>query len=263
MRRPPTLHAARSAVTTAIQRGDGVLRHLRGRDWLRLPERTAYEPGVKPAPYLPIYERLLAPLRLRRCTILELGVYQGDSLQMWRDGFPRATVVGVDLVPPPLDLGPRVHIVQGDQTDPELLGRVRAEHAPGGFDVIIDDASHVGTTTARSLQVLFEEHLRPGGLYVIEDWGTGYLPYWYDGGPVAEQVAATTLDRSPAVMRPGVNAPIPHPSHDLGMVGIVKRLVDHVGRGTLAYAGADFVEGALPIASMQVFDGIVVLHKVP
>jgi SAM-dependent methyltransferase len=252
---------ARSAANGTLERARRALRLARGRDWLRLPERDAYEPGVKPAPYVPIYDRLLAPLRLRRCSILELGVWDGDSLVMWRDGLRRATIVGVDLFPPELELGERVHIVQGDQTDPELMRRIACDHAPDGFDVIIDDASHIGITTARSLQILFGVHLRPGGIYVIEDWGTGYLPDFYDGGPVGEPIAVATLDSSPATMRPDVNAPIPLPSHDVGMVGVVKRLVDHVARGTIAYGSPELVGEALPIASMEVYDGIVVLRK--
>jgi len=237
-----------------------VLRHARGRDWLRMPDRAEYEPGVKPAPYLPIYEGLLAPLRWRRCAILELGVWAGDSLAMWRDGFPRATIVGLDVQPPDVDLGDRVHIVTGDQTDAAIMREIRERHAPGGFDVIVDDASHMGVSSARSLQVLFEEHLRPGGLYVLEDWVTGYQATWHDGGPVQETVSAATLDRSTVEMRWDVSVPIALPSHDIGMVGVVKRLVDHVARGTLAYVDAP-VDAPLSIASMQVFDGIVALRK--
>ena len=251
---------ARLAAAGKLQRADRLLRLARGRGWLHLPDRPVYEPGVKPAPYLPTYEQLMAPLRMRRCAILELGVYAGDSLEMWRDGFPRATVVGIDLVPPEIDLGPRVHVLQGDQTDAQFMRDLRTAHAPGGFDVIIDDASHVGITTARSLQILFEEHLRPGGLYVIEDWGTGYLPDWHDGAVVAEPVAAATLDRSPVEMG-DLPAPIPLPSHDLGMVGVVKRLVDHVSRGTIAYASPERVDAPLTISSMEVYDGLAVLRK--
>ena len=121
-------------------------------------------------------------LRDRSFALLELGVWKGDSLAMWRDCFPGATIVGVDMLPPDLELGPRVTIVQGDQTDGELLARLRDEHAPDGFEVIIDDASHLGELSAESLAVLYTRHLRPGGLYFIEDWGTGYLTDWVDGG---------------------------------------------------------------------------------
>ena len=216
---------------------------------------------VKPAPYLPIYEQLLAPLRDQAFTLLELGVWSGDSLQMWRDAFPQATIVGVDLGPPDLQLGPRVHVVRGDQADGELMRRLREEHAPAGFDVIVDDASHLGVTTARSLQALYEEHLRPGGLYCIEDWGTGYLPDWDDGERLVCRLDKRDLDGHVAT-RSRENVPsISMPSHDAGLVGLIKRLVDHTAGGTMRLAQPDSVGEVLAIESMTVWDGIVVLRK--
>src|SRR5438309_8699047 len=53
------------------------------------------------------------------------------------------------------------------------------ETAPEGFDVIIDDCSHIGELTRISFWHLFEHHLKPGGLYVIEDWSTGYWDSWF------------------------------------------------------------------------------------
>jgi hypothetical protein len=48
-----------------------------------------------------------------------------------------------------------VHIVRGDQgDDTALMQRIRSDFAPGGFEVIVADASHVGITTARSLKAL-------------------------------------------------------------------------------------------------------------
>jgi SAM-dependent methyltransferase len=229
--------------------------------WLRLPEGSAADAAVKPAPYLPIYEQLLGPKRKEPFTLLELGVWGGHSLQMWRDAFPRATIAGVDLAPPELALGPRVHVIQGDQADAELMRRVRDELAPAGFDVIVDDASHIGITTARSLQVLYERHLRPGGIYVIEDWGTGYLPDWQDGGPMVSSLDAGQLDSSSATLQLESPQPIHMPSHDVGAVGVVKRLIDHVAAGTVRYAQPDAVGAPLAIESMTVWDGIVVLRK--
>ncbi|HEX4187119.1 MAG TPA: class I SAM-dependent methyltransferase [Solirubrobacteraceae bacterium] len=231
--------------------------------WLQLPAGSATDAAVKPAPYLPIYEQLLRHLRKRAFTLLELGVWGGHSLQMWRDAFPRATIVGVDLAPPELTLGPRVHVIQGDQADAALMQRVRDELAPGGFDVIVDDASHIGITTARSLQVLYERHLRPGGIYVIEDWGTGYLPDWQDGGRMASSLDADQLDRGSAALQLESPEPISMPSHDLGAVGVVKRLIDHVARGTVRYGQPEAVDVPLAIDSMTIWDGIVVLRKPP
>jgi len=226
-----------------------VRRHVRRRGWLRLPPRDDPDSAVKPAPYLSVYERLLAPLRFRRCRILELGIWGGDSLVMWRDSLPRATVVGLDLAPLPLELGPRVHLVAGDQGDAAVLDRIGAQYAPDGFDVIIDDAAHVGALSARSLQALFAQHLRPGGLYIIEDWGTGYVADWQDGAPLEHPVAAAELGAERA-------------GHDAGMVGLVKRLVEHVAAGsTLRAVAPDRLSEPLDIVAMEVYDGMVVLRK--
>ena len=224
--------------------------HARAHGWLRMPDEQWVDRVAKPPAYLPIYERLLNPLRPRRFAMLELGVWKGDSLAMWRDAFPRATIVGLDLALPELDLGPRVHLVQGDQTDRELLRATRDRLAPGGWELIIDDASHVGELTARSIQALYDEHLKPGGLYVIEDWGTGYLPDWPDGGPPAARVGVDGLDATPM------------DSHDLGMVGLVKRLVDHVAGATVR-AHNEETGATLAIEHMTFYDGVVVLRKPP
>jgi hypothetical protein len=214
---------------------------------------------VKPVPYLPIYEQLLAPLRRRAFSLLELGVWNGDSLKMWESAFPKATIVGVDLRPPDLRLGNRVHIIGGDQTDAKLMRRLRNEHAPDGFDVIVDDASHLGVVTARSLQVLYGEHLRPGGLYCIEDWGTGYMPDWEDGGALTAPLDVHDL----AEVITGIHgsASTLMPSHDVGMVGLVKRLIDHLAGGTVRFAQPEIVNQTLAIESMTVWDGVVALRK--
>lgn len=226
-----------------------------------MPEKNTADPVVKPAPYLPIYEQLLDHLRDQPFTLLELGVWGGDSLEMWREAFPKATIVGVDLAPPDLQLGPRVHVVRGDQSDAELMRSLRLEHAPAGFDVIVDDASHLGVTTARSLQALYTEHLRPGGIYCIEDWGTGYLPGWHDGGGLATPLHVGHLDSTTTPMSAEVAAPIPMPSHDVGVVGVIKRLIDHTASDTVRFAQPEMIGDVLAIESMTVWNGIVVLRK--
>lgn len=231
------------------------------RGWLALPPGRSEDVSVKPLAYLPIYEELLAPLRAGPMAMLELGVWKGDSLAMWRDAFPQATIVGVDLAPPAVDLGPRVHIVTGDQTDRELLSRLAAEHAPGGFDVIIDDASHLGEVSARSLQALYADHLRPGGLYIIEDWGTGYVVDWPDGMALERPVATPELDwASDAASSPEASGRR-LPSHDAGMVGLVKRLVDHTARTTLSVHQPDRLAAPLTIEWLRVHDGLAILKK--
>ncbi len=250
-----------SLISQLRSKADGLRNRPQRGGWLRLPEHRETDNGVKPAPYLPIYEHLLGSLREQEFSLLELGVWGGHSLEMWRDAFPRATVVGIDLQPPEADLGARVHMLAGDQSNPALMQRARDAYAPEGFEVIIDDASHLGITTARSLQILYREHLRPGGLYCIEDWGTGYLPDWPDGGPLRPApLDVASLDATDVPPRTEA-APVAMPSHDLGVVGLVKRLIDHTAAGSIRYGQADAVVEALEIEAMSIWDGIAVLHK--
>jgi hypothetical protein len=98
----------------------------------------------------------------------------------------------------------------------ELLDRIGRERAPHGFDIVIDDASHIGWQARRSFWHLLAHHVRPGGIYAIEDWGTGYWDDWPDGRQLTEVAPPEAEQRE-------------WPSHAAGMVGFVKTLVDEVG----------------------------------
>ncbi len=65
-----------------------------------------------------------------------------------------------------------VHAYYGvDQGDAATLRRIVADEFGGEpLDLVIDDASHLLDPTRSSFNVLFPL-LRPGGVYVIEDWG--------------------------------------------------------------------------------------------
>ena len=199
--------------------------------WLKLPDDVE-EMGlercvVKPEAYLPAYEELLEHLRDEEFALLELGVFGGQSLEMWRDAFPRATVVGVDIGDCQIDLGDRVHFVRGDQRDCELLSDLRQRFAADhGFRVIIDDASHIAEPTAASLKCLFNDHLAPDGIYIIEDWGTGYIgdARWAGRELDPRSADLATLGKGLRRRRKAIR----YPSHDYGMVGLVKRLVDQL-----------------------------------
>ncbi len=199
--------------------------------------------------YMRNYDEFLGPLRQKDLVLLELGIANGDSLRHWAEYFPSAKIVGLDINPPPPGLASaRIALYQGEQQDPEILDRIAREQAPGGFDVIIDDASHVGQFTRLSFWHLFTRHLKPGGLYFIEDWGTGYWAKYVDGKKYRPEVAAFSyherllkrLSQLPLVRRShfarkAVGWSRWHlvrksfPSHLRGMVGFVKELVDECG----------------------------------
>ena len=187
-----------------------------------LPELAAsgdYEMN-KPPRYFEVYERYFAPLRDREMTLLEIGVDRGGSLLLWRDYFRKATVVGLDIRNVARAEG--VHVYEGSQDDRALLDRIASERAPEGFDVVIDDGSHLARHAERSFWHLFDRRLRPGGIYAIEDWGTGYWREWPDGHVWAPP-------------RRSRFRPTRWPSHDYGMVGFVKQLIDEQAFGDVTH----------------------------
>lgn len=135
--------------------------------------------------YLPLYDRYFGPLRGglapgRPIRFLEIGVFGGGSLWMWRRFFGSdAVIVGVDVDPGCAALDGRDARVRiGSQDDPAFLAAVVEEM--GGLDVVLDDGSHEARHVRASLNALFPR-LSEGGLYVIEDLCAAYWPH-YGGG---------------------------------------------------------------------------------
>lgn len=208
--------------------------------------------------YFRAYETMFEPLIEKKIRLLELGINRGGSLQLWRDYFPAGIIAGLDINPVVVDdSSGRIRVYQGLQQDTRLLDRIRQETAPEGFDIIIDDCSHIGEFSAISFWHLFERHLKPGGLFVIEDWGTGYMAGFPDGrrynpavatgsfrswlrGPV-ERLMGTRFAkaREPLfrVLRGAHNHLVRQkfPSHQRGLVGFVKQLVDEAAMDDVTY----------------------------
>ncbi|MCP4967873.1 MAG: class I SAM-dependent methyltransferase [bacterium] len=108
-------------------------------------------------------------------SVLELGVKTGASLRMWREYLPNAEIHGVDLNPYCLrQRGERITIHCASQDDEDRLNEVAL--IAGGFDLIIDDCSHINELTLASHRILWP-HLRGGGHYVIEDLGMSHRDY--------------------------------------------------------------------------------------
>lgn len=128
--------------------------------------------------YFDIYERHFQPFRNREIKFLEIGVFHGGSLQMWKNYFGhRAQVVGVDINPQCKAFEEEgIQIEIGSQDDPDFLEQVARKHGP--FDIILDDGGHTMVQQLISFEYLYS-HVRPDGLYVCEDIHTSY---WKDYG---------------------------------------------------------------------------------
>src|SRR4051812_8829578 len=118
--------------------------------------------------YFDIYHRHFRKFVGTEVHVLEVGVYSGGSLQMWKEYFgPKCRVYGVDIHPACKDFEDQhTRIFIGDQEDRTFWGSVKQE-VPA-LDILIDDGGH----TAEQQIVTLEEmlpHLRPGGVYLCED----------------------------------------------------------------------------------------------
>jgi hypothetical protein len=126
--------------------------------------------------FMPLYDRYFDPLRRRDrpVRLLEIGIADGGSLELWRGYFGKdAAISGIDISPACAaydgELGNRVRI--GSQSDPAFLRAVVEEM--GGLDIVIDDGSHMSQDMRASFDVLFPL-MAEGGLYVAEDLHTAY-----------------------------------------------------------------------------------------
>ena len=88
----------------------------------------------------------------------------GESLRMWKAFFPNSTIYGIDIVDKKHVEEDRIKVFQGSQDDESFLRKVIDE--TGGFDIIIDDGSHVNEHVIKSFNVLFPA-LRDSGIYVV------------------------------------------------------------------------------------------------
>ena len=132
--------------------------------------------------YTQHYQRVFAPFRNRRMNVLEIGVggYADSlagaaSLRMWKAYFPNSQIVGIDLYDKSALAEPRIDILQCDQTDEAKLRSISESY--GGFDIIIDDGSHLNEHIIQTFGILFPL-LRVPGIYAVEDLQTAYWPSW-------------------------------------------------------------------------------------
>jgi hypothetical protein len=130
--------------------------------------------------YFEVYERHFGRFRGQPLNLVEIGVSQGGSLQMWRHYFgPLVNIIGVDINPNCLQFeGPGVRIVIGDQGDRAFL-RELAATLPA-VDILIDDGGHTMRQQIHTFEELFPR-VQPNGVFLIEDLHTSYWKKWGGG----------------------------------------------------------------------------------
>jgi cephalosporin hydroxylase len=128
--------------------------------------------------YFDIYERHFNRFRNRNVVVLEIGVAQGGSLQMWKNYFgSEAKIFGMDIEPRCKEYEEdQIKIFIGSQEDRKFLRELKTLMPP--IDILIDDGGH----TMQQQIITFEElypHVTADGVYLCEDVSTSY---WGDYG---------------------------------------------------------------------------------
>jgi hypothetical protein len=130
--------------------------------------------------YFEVYDRHFQKYVGKEVNILEIGVFQGGSLQMWRDYFgPKAMIYGIDINPECKKFeSDNIKIFIGSQEDRTFLAKVKAEIPK--LDILIDDGGHTMNQQIVSFEELFDQ-ISDDGVYLCEDLHTSYWPI-YGGG---------------------------------------------------------------------------------
>ena len=126
--------------------------------------------------YFEIYEKYFLKYKGQKLNILEIGVSQGGSLQLWKKYFgDEVNIYAIDINPECKQFeDDNIRIFIGSQSDRHFLTEV-IQQLPD-LDIIIDDGGHTMEQQKVSFEVLYSK-VKEGGLYMVEDTHTSY---WYE-----------------------------------------------------------------------------------
>jgi 23S rRNA U2552 (ribose-2'-O)-methylase RlmE/FtsJ len=128
--------------------------------------------------YLEIYERHFSKYKNKEVVILEIGVFQGGSLRMWKKYFGKnAKIYGIDINPECKKLEEAgIEIFIGSQEDRNFLRKIK-KIIPK-VDILIEDGGHTMNQQITTFEELYD-HVKSDGIYLCEDLHTSY---WKDYG---------------------------------------------------------------------------------
>lgn len=182
---------------------------------IHIANKHANEYGSSKAEsYYEVYQDYFQQLTEKKLNILEVGTCYGQGAKLFSEYFSNSKIVTIDIDIKEINFSehPNISYVKCDQGKKEELEKVVAEHFSDGIDIVIEDGGHYGRLSKRTFDYVFP-HVKSGGFYVVEDWGTGYWKDWADGMAYQD----IKFEGRKII------------SHDFGMVGFVKSLIDEVG----------------------------------
>lgn len=111
------------------------------------------------------YSQMFEPIKEKTEAVLEIGIYHGNSIKLWRDYFTNAVIHGIDVnYCKALENENRIITSYANAYDANFVSTIPDEH----FDVVIDDGPH----TFDSMVFFLGNYLpkvKRGGLLILED----------------------------------------------------------------------------------------------
>lgn len=132
--------------------------------------------------YLRKYSNLFVEFKDKAICLLEIGIQNGGSLEVWASYFHNAEhIVGCDINPLCGTLeynDARIKVVVGDATSRNTSSKIL--ESSNSWDIVLDDGSHTSSDIVKAFS-LYSPCMRDGGIYVIEDL---HCSYWdaFEGG---------------------------------------------------------------------------------
>lgn len=145
--------------------------------------------------YLPAYDTVFSPYKDRPVNLLEIGVQNGGSLEIWAKYFHKSNrIIGFDINPKCEAIifeNSGINLIVGDINNEDALEELKAIST--SLDIIIDDGSHLSSDIIKTFCKTFPL-LNLGGVYVIEDL---HCSYWkqFEGGLSAEHSSVEFFKR--------------------------------------------------------------------
>jgi hypothetical protein len=121
--------------------------------------------------YHRFYPHYLEQFRNKHGAMLEIGIDRENSVKLWLRYFNFLKIYGIDI-----NLaaeGERYKIYKCDQSKINELETL-VQQIPEKLCFINDDGSHIPEHQILTFNILFENLLEPGGVYIIEDIEVSY-----------------------------------------------------------------------------------------
>ncbi|TCK06639.1 class I SAM-dependent methyltransferase [Phorcysia thermohydrogeniphila] len=137
--------------------------------------------------YIEFYEEIFSPFREKPIRLLEIGIQNGGSLEIWKKYFTKAKlIVGCDINDKchELRFSYPVKTVIGDSCSDTTYEKIKTLSKE--FDIIIDDASHTADNIICNF-IRYFSLLTENGIYIVEDL---HCSYWRNFNPIPGKISS-------------------------------------------------------------------------